>query len=858
MRRRSFLKAGLILGLSTNRLQAAGLAKDQAPPRVVVLHGIDSATDLLGLRFVMDGLVAQQIPFGCVINPSAEGATALMPNDPMAQLLRDYYVSYPGLMEVIPLVPDIELRRPYFQARLASLAVSQLSETLGLAELHNRRQSISTLACWATPDPRVITAVRAAGIRTVLSLPQAPSQALSNRQSENGVLHMIGGQNLDLATASPADFERAIAHHPGIVALSAQSFQGFDVAARAGSFLTKAKLLRRSYLTGDGGPMLPRDILIRDGTSFARTIALHILDAPASDPVAQQAVTTMHGLLAQHDIGFSTSPAPVTPRASLEGLAFWLPMPQSMGPGLRNNSLEQPVWASFSTALETPFPAGLRGTIGQEVILRIGHMDWRGMDAKGRYHQFLSLEVKDGSDIERMLASMSILSDGLIVLRPQILAKPAQRDAILRALNALQGDAVTRIVGLPTLMGQVLPRDDILPLYRRTEAVSPTFTRRTAAPAVNMTDAQHAALIEDAKTAWRYFEKMTSPRTGLCVAANNFASNSRDRYNRVTMWDVGSHINALMAAVDLQFIDKANFRKQTARILARIVGRQIKGLQLPPEEIDVISGRSTRRFNASDTCRLLAALANLAKHPMADAALVDKTVKGWDLEKVVLDGRLHAIFGGAFVPADSSQYAHYSAMGLERWGIKAVSPFSKFHDSSLTDQKFLFLERVQALGPVGTEPLLLEAIEHGASVSADYLMDVLFAALVSEYRKTGRILCPSETPLNRSPWFVYQGLQIGDAVQPWQVNVEEEGLSQAKTLSDSFAAISCKSAYLWAAVIDHPFALTLLETVRSKARDDVGFASCIYVETGEASTNYTDINTNGIILQSIAHWLQKR
>lgn len=366
------------------------------------------------------------------------------------------------------------------------------------------------------------------------------------------------------------------------------------------------------------------------------------------------------------------------------------------------------------------------------------------------------------------------------------------------------------------------------------------------------TAADHDALMQDARAAWRYFEKLTNRNTGLCTASNDFSASSGSRYDRVTMWDIGSHINALIAAYDLDLLTKESFQKQISRILKRISGRKIMGLNLPPEEINVTTGSSTRNFNASDTCRLLASLANLANHPAIDTAMVNNVVKGWDIKDVILNGRLHAIFGKDFVPADWSQYAHYSTMGLKRWGFDAESPYSGFHDTTSTDQKIQFLERLQILGPVGTEPLLLDALDNGFSPSVDYLANVLFTAILTEYRISGRVLCLSETPLNRSPWFVYQGYQVGDDAQPWKVGIVENGKEAATPVADSFMAISCKSAYLWAAVLDHPLAGMMLQTVRTKARDKVGFASCIFVETAKASTDYSDINTNGIILQSIA------
>ncbi len=861
MKRRSVLQAGLAFGVMGTRLDALGLTAKGAPPRVIVLQDIDADTNLEGLRSVMAALVARQVPFACVIDPSVTSDAALMPDNPVAQLLREFYFANPGLIELVPLIPDLDVQRPYFQARLASLAVAQLSETLGVTSAGNRSQAISTVACLASETPQMITGVRAAGVRTVLAVPQFQSEPLNNRQSDNGILHLIGGKQLELDNPNLGYFEQSVASRQGLFTLSAKRFVGLDREANTQALAAKIDMLKSLDVTSQGGAVLPRDIMIRDGNSFARHIALHILAAPPSDPVLQAGVAEMGQMLTKANIGFSISAAPKVPRATLEGLAFWLPaarlgeVPNTVVRVAQSVRMEPPVWASFSTRRDTKFAKGERAAQGQEIVLRTEPSAWKGIDAKGRYHQFVALEVTDNRALARMPEALNALSDSLVVLHPHALAKPAQRNAVLRALNGFRDDAVTEIIDLPRLIAQSLPPDPLLPLYRKTQAFAPALVRRAPLPAQEVEVMARDAWMQDASTAWRYFEKMTNRNTGLCTAANNFRSPTASRYDRVTMWDIGSHINALMAAHDLKLISKEDFQRQCTRILGRVTGRIIKGLNLPPEEINVVTGRSTRNFNASDTCRLLASLANLAKHPMADAALVTKVVKGWDLQGVILDGRLQAISRGAFVPADSSQYAHYSTMGLARWGIAAKSPFAGFDDATMTDQNITFLERLQLLGPVGTEPLLLEALEHGFTAPVDYLIDVLFTAMASEYARTQRVLCPSETPLDRSPWFVYQGYQVGDDASPWKVGFVEPDKIEATPVDEGFLAISCKSAYLWAAVLDHPFATLLLDTVRAKARDTVGFASCIYVASGEASSDYTDINTNGIILQSIAYRL---
>jgi len=66
-------------------------------------------------------------------------------------------------------------------------------------------------------------------------------------------------------------------------------------------------------------------------------------------------------------------------------------------------------------------------------------------------------------------------------------------------------------------------------------------------------------------------------------------------------------------------------------------------------------------------------------------------------------------------------------------------------------------------------------------------------------------------------------------------------------------AVSSKAAFLWAAYHPGAYADALIAHIREKARLEIGFASNVNTATGLATQNYTDLNTNGIILQAIAH-----
>jgi hypothetical protein len=67
---------------------------------------------------------------------------------------------------------------------------------------------------------------------------------------------------------------------------------------------------------------------------------------------------------------------------------------------------------------------------------------------------------------------------------------------------------------------------------------------------------------------------------------------------------------------------------------------------------------------------------------------------------------------------------------------------------------------------------------------------------------------------------------------------------------------STKAAFLWAAYQPGPFTRKLLNFARENARDKIGFMSGINIKMQRPMAQYTDLNTNAIILQAIAHALR--
>lgn len=147
-------------------------------------------------------------------------------------------------------------------------------------------------------------------------------------------------------------------------------------------------------------------------------------------------------------------------------------------------------------------------------------------------------------------------------------------------------------------------------------------------------------------------------------------------------------------------------------------------------------------------------------------------------------------------------------------------------------------------------------MELGMSQESAYLADVLFGAQLEDFRETGRLICVSEGPIDKAPWFLYQGLQLDAQERTWAFDtVGQEPEYRTPEFRAENLALSSKAAFLWSAYQPHDYSEKLVSFTRNIARTKNGFASSIYLKTGRPTEAYTDLNTNGVILQAIAHRL---
>ena len=155
--------------------------------------------------------------------------------------------------------------------------------------------------------------------------------------------------------------------------------------------------------------------------------------------------------------------------------------------------------------------------------------------------------------------------------------------------------------------------------------------------------ARIAALTPEEQTwaaiAWRYFVNNTQTQTGLV--------NGSDKQPRVTLWQMGDTLIALLAAKELGLIDDAEYDARLTRIMgtlnrlmltdARTPGRLYSSQTATPVDF---SGKPIKNgWSARDMARLMLALRLTAEREPQYSEYLDKIILRWNFCRGAAPGR---------------------------------------------------------------------------------------------------------------------------------------------------------------------------------------------------------------------------
>ncbi|MGK9174701.1 DUF3131 domain-containing protein [Yokenella regensburgei] len=188
-----------------------------------------------------------------------------------------------------------------------------------------------------------------------------------------------------------------------------------------------------------------------------------------------------------------------------------------------------------------------------------------------------------------------------------------------------------------------------------------------------------------ARIAWRYFQNNTQPQTGLV--------NGSDKQPRVTLWQMGDTLIALLAARELGLVKEDEFDARLTRLLGtlnrltltdtRTPGRLYSSLTATPVDF---SGKPARSgWSAKDMGRLMLALRLTAERAPQYREYLDKIVLRWNFCPVMdKEGELWSasLQNGKPVVREELRLgeSEYAASAFRLWGFpvgKALSPPSR-------------------------------------------------------------------------------------------------------------------------------------------------------------------------------------
>ena len=168
---------GLALPVLANGFAAAA---GPTPALLVVIAGIDPATSPALLASVTLPFVEAGLAVVLSVNPFLANGTALSPRDALSWSLREALDKFPARLEVAVDVREMPVESHYRQLRQASISQAALTKAINPAG----NPYLQPLVMAATLTTRTavgsledLSGLRAAGIRTVIHLPQPANDA---------------------------------------------------------------------------------------------------------------------------------------------------------------------------------------------------------------------------------------------------------------------------------------------------------------------------------------------------------------------------------------------------------------------------------------------------------------------------------------------------------------------------------------------------------------------------------------------------------------------------------------------------------------------------------------------------------
>ncbi|WP_158270895.1 DUF3131 domain-containing protein [Thalassorhabdomicrobium marinisediminis] len=739
--------------------------------------------------------------------------------------LSDIVADNAGLLEFLTPAPALSGTSRYTQMRGADRARASLIDS------RTTPAPATGLITFGEPDGFDLPAFRASGFRSLLAVNGSlPVAAIPQGR---GQILLQGGAVLDLSPSGPSLEDQISALlQSGAIAVAVLPFKTLstdNMADRLVEIEALADRLVASTRTGEIILMQPIDYLLQASAGLSRWIAVAIQASPRSEAAAEALLSQ----LARRGISATL----VAASDLLERLGR--PDDCIMADPINTAAVVTRCLQPRETEVVAGNPA--------DIVLHPPDADRQhtGVRNDGRLH-IASETLAD------VFAQRSPVADAVLYLRAEDFPAQRNRDALIRRLQRLVADGGVHYRTLTDWADYIQAPDPLRARYlsaRRRAATDPGRSPNM------MTKAERAEFMADARAAWAYIDALTDGDTGHVIPTISLGA-KRTSNVEITLWDSGSQINGSLSAARIGLISPDDCAERIGKLVANIPSLQIGGSRLPPAIFASDTLEALRPdFDVCDLGRFLLALDNAVWQGVMTQDAADAVISPWDIDAAVRDGRLHSFRSGRWEDITVSHCTDYIRPAFHRRGLMVENLYPEQGDASETDWQMAMLSRAAAAGPIGTEPFLLAQVEGASSPASKLISDVLFDAQLEWFEATDRFRFMSETPLDRPPWFVYQGLTL-DVLGPdaWTINsVGRASSFQTDAARSSAEVIVAKAVYLWRAKSAHPYTEAAVQKIRRQCRrEGKGFTVGVYAQPDAPMSDYFDINSNGIILSALA------
>lgn len=373
-----------------------------------------------------------------------------------------------------------------------------------------------------------------------------------------------------------------------------------------------------------------------------------------------------------------------------------------------------------------------------------------------------------------------------------------------------------------------------------------------------------------ARIAWKYFENNYQESTGLVNAVNNYPS--------TTMWDTGSYLGGLTAALELGLICRSEFDKRITTLMKTLNTMDFFRGELPnkvyntqtAQKADYANNPGEIGYSALDLGRLLIWLKIIKGRYPEYGDSIDNAVLRWDFCNV-LDS-CGTMYGAlldknneiVYVQEGRLGYEEYAAKGFQMWGFDTrrsslnepydfipiydvMVPYDSRDPRKLTAHNYVVCESYILDGIELNWDLVGDTdsddMHHSEPLLAEYAQRI-YTVQERRYEHTGILTARTEHQLDGPPYFVYDTI-FSDGF-PW-ITITESG----ENVPD-FAAIALKGAFgLWV-LWDTDYTDLLYNAIAGLNNPESGFYEGRYEKSGGTINTFT-ANNNGIILETLLY-----